>query len=208
MLLSVCSVLHKNALTKTIKQKENNLNRTMKKLLFAGAMALSMFTATAQNKLGYINANELISVMPEAAKAQKDLQELQASLSQTYQELTIEFNGLDSAFATDSSKLTPTMREIKRKDLISKFQTLQGFQQNSQEQMQAAQEKALGPIREKAFGAIKAVASEKGYSYVFNEENLLVAPQGDNILPFVKAKLGIKDPAPKPSSPAKPAAGK
>ena len=77
----------------------------MKKLLFAGAMALSMFTATAQNKLGYINANELISAMPEAAKAQKDLQDLQGSLAQTYQDLTIEFNGLYSAFATDSSKL-------------------------------------------------------------------------------------------------------
>jgi outer membrane protein len=179
----------------------------MKKLLFAGAMALSMFTATAQNKLGYINANELISVMPEAAKAQKDLQDLQANLSQTYQELTIEFNGLDSAFAVDSSKLSATMRDIKRKDLIAKFQRLQGFQQNSQEELQAAQEKALNPMREKAFGAIKAVAAEKGYTYVFNEENLLVAPQGDNILPFVKAKLGIKEAAPKPTAPAKPAAG-
>jgi outer membrane protein len=185
----------------------------MKKLLFAGAMALSMFTATAQNKLGYINANELISVMPEAAKAQKDLQDLQASLAQTYQDLTIEFNGLDSAFAVDSSKLSPSMREIKRKDLIGKFQTLQGFQQSSQEQMQAAQEKALAPIREKAFTAIKTVAAEKGYSYIFTEENLLVAPQGDNILPFVKAKLGIKEAAPKPAAPAtrpaatKPAAG-
>ncbi len=180
----------------------------MKKLLFAGAMALSMFTATAQNKLGYINANELISVMPEAAKAQKDLNDLQNSLGLTYQELTIEFNGLDSAFAVDSSKLSPTMRDIKRKDLIAKFQRLQGFQQNSQEELQAAQEKALGPIREKAFTAINAVAAEKGYSYIFNEENLFVKPQGDNILPLVKTKLGIKDPAPKPTTaPAKPAAG-
>jgi outer membrane protein len=185
----------------------------MKKLLFASAMALSMFTATAQNKLGYINANELISVMPEAAKAQKDLQDLQTSLAQTYQDLTIEFNGLDSAFAVDSTKLSPSMREIKRKDLIGKFQTLQGFQQSSQEQLQAAQEKALGPIREKAFTAINAVAAEKGYSYIFNEENLFVKPQGDNILPFVKAKLGIKESAPKPAAPAtrpaatKPAAG-
>ncbi len=181
----------------------------MKKLLFAGAMALSMFTATAQGKLGYINANELISTMPEAAKAQKDLQDLQASLQQTYQDYTIDFNTLDSTFAADSAKLTIGMREIKRKDLVAKFQTIQGFQQNSQEQMQAAQEKALAPIREKAFNAIKTVAAEKGYTYIFNEENLLVAPQGDNILPFVKAKLGIA--APKPAAPratpAKPAAG-
>ncbi len=191
----------------------------MKKLLFAGAMALSMFTATAQGKLGYINANELISTMPEAAKAQKDLQDLQASLQQTYQDYTIDFNTLDSTFAADSAKLTIGMREIKRKDLVAKFQTIQGFQQNSQEQMQAAQEKALAPIREKAFNAIKAVAAEKGYAYIFNEENLLVAPQGDNILPFVKAKLGIAatkpavapkpaTAAPRATAPAKPAGGR
>jgi outer membrane protein len=95
-----------------------------------------------------------------------------------------------------------------RKDLIAKFQTLQGFQQNSQEQLQAAQEKALNPIREKAFTAINAVAAEKGYSYIFNEENLLVKPQGDNILPFVKAKLGIKDAAPKPGATRPTPAGK
>jgi outer membrane protein len=180
----------------------------MKKLLFAGAMALSMFTATAQGKLGYINANELISTMPEAAKAQKDLQDLQTNLQQTYQDYTIDFNNMDSTFAADSAKLTPGMREIKRKDLVAKFQTIQGFQQNSQEQMQAAQEKALTPIREKAFNAIKAVAAEKGYAYIFSEENLLVAPQGDNILSLVKAKLGIALPkpvAPKPAA-TKPAA--
>lgn len=171
----------------------------MKKLLFAGAIALSMFTATAQNKLGYINANELISVMPEAAKAEAELKEFQAALGQTYQDLVIEFNGLDSSFSKDSAKLSPSMKEIKRKDLFTKYQRVQGFQQESQEQYQAKTEEKLAPIREKAFNAINAVAKENGYTYIFNEDNLLVKPAGDNILAFVKAKLGIKAPVVKPT---------
>ncbi len=176
----------------------------MKKLLFAGAAALTMFTATAQSKLGYINANELMGLMPEAAQAQTKLQKFNQELQQTYQDLTIDFNNLDSSFSADSARLSPTMREIKRKDLVTKFQAIQNFQQTSQEQMQAEQDKVIAPIREKALNTIRTVAKENGYTYIFQEENLLVAPPTDNILPLVKAKLGIKD-APKaaPSTPVK-----
>ncbi len=188
----------------TILNQINNkktINRKMKKLLFAGAMALTMLTATAQNKFGYINANELMGLMPEAAQAQVKLQKFNQELSQTYQDLTLDFNAMDSSFSADSAKLSPSMKEIKRKDLVDKFQRIQNFQQGSQEQMQAKQEEVIAPIREKALATIKTVAKENGYSYVFQEDNLLVAPPADNILPLVKAKLGIKD-TPKPATPA------
>ena len=53
-------------------------------------------------------------------------------------------------------------------------------------------------MQAKALDAIKAVAKEKGYGYVIDDTNkaLLVAPPGDDLLPFVKTKLGIKDPVP------------
>ena len=41
----------------------------MKKIAMVSLMALSMFGASAQQKIGYINTDELISVMPEAEKA-------------------------------------------------------------------------------------------------------------------------------------------
>ena len=73
----------------------------MKKLLFVAGMALSIFTAGAQSKMGYINTDELISTMPEAAKAQAELQEYQAGLGQQYQDLSTELNAKDSAFVKD-----------------------------------------------------------------------------------------------------------
>ena len=177
----------------------------MKKLLFVGAMALGMFTATAQNKMGYINTDELISTMPEAAKAQAELQEFQAGLGQQYQDLSAELNAKDSAFVRDSVRLSASMKEIKRKELIELYQKVQGYQQSSQEEYQAKANEKIAPIREKALNAITAVAKENGYSYVFNEDNLLVKPAGDNILQFVKNKLGIKDtPKPVPGGVRKP----
>lgn len=171
----------------------------MKKLLFAGLMALGMFTATAQNKMGYINTDELISTMPEAAKAEAELNEFKGSLAQQYQDLSAELNAKDSAFVKDSIKLSASMKEIKKKELFEIYQRVQNYQQTSQEEYQAKANEKITPIREKALNAINAVAKENGYSYVFNEDNLLVKPAGDNILQLVKNKLGIKD-APKPAA--------
>lgn len=171
----------------------------MKKLLFAGIMSLGMFTASAQNKMGYINTDELVSTMPEAAKADAELKEFKTGLGQQYQDLSMELNAKDSAFIKDSVKLSSSMKEIKRGELIKLYQRVQGFQQESQEEYQTRANEKIAPIREKALIAIRAVAKENGYTYIFNEDNLLVMPQGDNILPLVKAKLGIKD-TPRPVS--------
>jgi outer membrane protein len=174
----------------------------MKKLLFAAVTALSMFTATAQNKMGYINANELLGSMPEAVKAEASLKEYEIALNENYRELVIEFNAADSAFNVDSSKLSEQRKEIKRKELFEKYQKVQNFQQTSQEDMRRKQEELLAPIREKAINAINTTAKANGYGYIFNEETLLVKPAGDNIINLVKANLGIKPPAPKPAGAA------
>ena len=171
----------------------------MKKLLFAAGMALSIFTAGAQGKMGYINTNELLFSMPETVKAQADLDEFKTGLGQQYQDLSVELNAKDSAFVKDSVKLSASMKEIKRKELIELYQKVQGYQQTSQEEYQAKENEKIAPIREKALNAISTVAKENGYAYIFNEGELLVKPIGDNILQLVKNKLGIKD-TPKPAA--------
>lgn len=194
----LCSIFMSKMHFIITKQKRKQFIR-MKKLLFAGIMALGMFTSSAQNKLGYINTDELVSTMPEAAKADAELKEFKTGLGQQYQDLSMELNAKDSAFVKDSVKLSSSMKEIKRGELIKLYQRVQGFQQESQEEYQAKANDKIAPIREKALIAIRAVAKENGYTYIFNEDNLLVMPQGDNILSLVKAKLGIKD-TPRPVS--------
>ena len=171
----------------------------MKKLLFVAGMALSILTAGAQGKMGYINTNELLFSMPETVKAQADLDEFKTGLGQQYQDLSMELNAKDSAFVKDSVKLSASMKEIKRKELIELYQKVQGYQQTSQEELQAKENEKFTPIKEKALTAINAVAKENGYAYVFNEYNLIVKPAGDNILQLVKNKLGIKV-TPKPAA--------
>lgn len=169
----------------------------MKKIAMVSLMALSMFGASAQQKIGYINTDELISVMPEAEKADAELKEYQASLSQQGQDLMKELGDKDSLFVRDSAKLSPSMREIKKNELIALYQRVQNWNQQAQEMYQQEAQKKIAPLRQKAMDAIKAVAEEKKYTYILDNSAVIVGPPGDDVLPMVKAKLGVKDtPAP------------
>jgi outer membrane protein len=82
--------------------------------------------------------------------------------------------------------------------LVKLYSRLQGYDQEAQQKAQEYAQTKIAPVRAKALEAIKAVAKEKGYTYVIDDASstLLVMPPGDDLLPFVKAKLGIKDPVP------------
>ena len=170
----------------------------MKKLLLGAVMAFGMLSATAQTKIGYINTDELMSIMPEAAKVNAELNEYQVSLQQQGQALKVELDKKVEQYNLDSSKLSATMKEIRRDELVKLYSRLQNYDQEAQDNANQYAQKKIAPIREKALDAIKTVAKEKGYTYVIDDASnqLLVMPVGDNLLPFVKTKLGIKDPVP------------
>ncbi len=179
----------------------------MKKLIVAGAMALGIFSASAQNKIGYINTDELIGVMPEAEKADAELKDYQESLAQQGQDLLKEFHAKDSAFSIDSVKQSPSMKEIKRNELFALYQRVQGWNSQAQDMYQNEAQKKIAPLRMKALDAIKAVAKENGYSYILDINAVIVGPPGEDVLALVKKKLGIKDEQPKPAA-TKPAPAK
>lgn len=178
----------------------------MKKLLLGAVMALGIFSASAQTKVAYINTDVLMSVMPEAAKVNSELNEYQASLQQQGQALQLEADKKRDQYFIDSLKLTPSMKEIRRDELVKLYTRLQNYEQEAQEKAQQYAATKIAPIRTKALDAIKTVAREKGYTYVLDEATsvLLVMPPGDDLMPFVKTKLGIKD-TPPPAGGAKPA---
>lgn len=168
----------------------------IKNLLVATVLTVGMFTASAQTKIGYISTDELIGLMPEAEKAEAELREYQTALGQQGQERMRDLSIKDSTFSKDSAKLSPSMKEIKKKELFELYQRVQGFQTEAQEMYQEEAQRKITPIRAKAMDAIRLVAKENGYTYIFDVNAVIVAPPGDDVLALVKKKLGIKDPVP------------
>lgn len=173
----------------------------MKKLFVAGLMMMGILSASAQGKIGYINTEDLIGAMPEAEKANAALQDYQSSLVQQGNDYLTELNEKDSIFVRDSAKLSPAAKELRRNDLIALYQKVQGWNQTMQQMIGDKQQALLVPIRTKALDNIKTVAKEAGYAYILDATALIVSPPGEDILPLVKKKMGIKD-APAATKPA------
>jgi outer membrane protein len=176
----------------------------MKKLLLGAVMAFGILSASAQTKIGYINTDELISLMPEAVTVDAELKQYQSALQEQGQTLQVEADKKRDQYFADSSKLSASMKEIRRGELVTLYTRLQNYEQEIQDKTNQFAQTKIGPIRQKAMDAIKAVAKEKGYTYVLDQTTggLLVMPPADDLLPSVKTKLGIKDPVPATTKPA------
>ncbi len=167
----------------------------MKKLILSLAILLSVSAAFAQQKIGYINSDELLVSMPEAKKADAEIsayaKTFQDQLSSMQKELETKYKAYEAGVKT----MTDATKEVKEKELNDLQNRIQSTQQSAEEKIATKRQELLKPITEKADAAIQAVAKEKGYSYIFdaNAGGIIYALPTDNIIKDVKAKLGIKD---------------
>jgi len=172
----------------------------MKKVISVLSIALIFLAASgsvkAQSKLGHISPDQVVSLMPERAKIDTILQKFQAdSLNTTLNGLVLDYTYKDSLLnKTDTSKMPANVKNQIREELQNLAYQIQNWQQISQNIMQQKQGQLYQPIYRKISDAINAVAKEKGYSYIFTSEAIIVAPPSDDILPLVAQKLGIKLP--------------
>ena len=170
-------------------------------LFLAGFLSVATL-AEAQIKIGYISSQDLLSVMPETKKADSSLQQLRAALIQNAQDKEAKLNADIDKFNKDSANYSEAVKTVKRQELQKTYQELAGEEQRINEQLQQRQQELITPIQKKANDAVQATAKENGYTYVFEKDVLIVAPSGEDLLPLVAKKLGIKLPAAGGAAPA------
>lgn len=157
-------------------------------MMFAvGAMA---------QKTGYIKVDNIIALMPETGKIDSLIRAFQAdSLQPRFNYTLSEYQRKDSAVnGKDSSKTPAAVRAKMRQEMQQDLSELQNWQQIVQQASQQKQDQLLEPLYRKAITAIQEVAKENGYSYVYTQDALIVAPPGDDLLPLVAKKLNLKLP--------------
>ena len=177
----------------------------MKKITAIVVLAVLLFAGSvqAQNKTGYIRVDEMVYLMPEIKKIDTLLAIYQNdSLPKTYSYLLTQYQRYDS-IANDTIGQPLVVRQGASKQRADFLEDLQGWQTTAQQLFEQKQNSLLQPIYEKVMNAINDVAKEKGYSYIYNREALIVAPPADDILSLVAAKLKVTLPTPaaKPAVP-------
>ncbi|WP_336515133.1 OmpH family outer membrane protein [Pollutibacter soli] len=174
----------------------------MKRVAFLAVMMMGLFSASqlsAQTKTAFISVDEVVQLMPEYKKAMADMAQFDSSLQINYASTVQELNRLDSTIKADSLKWSPAVKNAQKDKMKKLLVDLQGYEQSYQQQMQQKQEELLTPVAQKANSLISDVAKTNGFTYVFRKEALLVFPDGDDLLPLVKKKLGVATTAPKPA---------
>ncbi len=154
-------------------------------LAFAGGVQ-------AQSKVGHINFQELLAAMPEAKSVQTKLEAYGNELQETYNSYLTELQNRQTDYQTNAAGWSEVKREAAEQDIQSLVQRIEEFQVTSQEKLVNKQNELMEPIITKAQNAVDAVGKEKGLTYVMDMSTLLyVGPDAMNILPDVKARLGL-----------------
>ncbi len=171
----------------------------MKKILsviIIGVCLLMAADAGAQIKIGYIRIDDMVSLMPETAKVDSLLEKYQAdSINPQYAQIVSLYQYKDSVYR-DSLKTPPAVRKQIEQELPTLIYQIQNWQTIVNQALEAKQNEFLAPIYRKVYDAVKLVAKEKGYTHVMSKEALLVAPDGDDMIGAVAAKLKVALPKP------------
>src|SRR5881394_2631945 len=155
----------------------------------------------AQTKMAYMSIEQMVSIMPEAARIDTMLQKYQAdSLNQTLNTIVAEYQYKDSILTKTVTTKTPksVLNQLRTDVNVLAYQ-IQNWQSLAGQAYENKQQQLLAPLYNKAITAVRTVAKEKGYAYVLSKDAFLVAPDGDDMLPAVAAKLGVKVPAGMPT---------
>ena len=145
-------------------------------------------------KLGHINSNDLMQIMPGRDTAmnllQKEVEDLQAEM----EAMKKEYETQVSNYLAKKDQLSELIRKSKESDIQKMAERIETFQSNAQKLLEDRQEELLKPIVDRAKAAIEEVGKENGYTYIFDAGvgTLLYSQDSDDIMPLVKKKLGLK----------------
>jgi outer membrane protein len=166
----------------------------MKKLLpvvLLTCLVAANLNGRAQMRTGYINVDAMVSVMPETAQVDALLEKYKTdSLKPYYEQLVSNYQASLIKF-NDSLKTTVTEHQNLQNDLSGLMYQIQNWQQIENQAVERKQNDLLVPIYKKVYDAIKLVAKEKKYTHVVSKETFLIAPEADDMLPAVAAKLKV-----------------
>ncbi len=167
----------------------------MKKTLIAMAICLFAFggNAMAQKniKLGHINSQELMQIMPGRDSVQTVLQKEVADLEEQLKMMQAEAEKRINDYTANQAGWTDLIRQTKQREIQDMGARIQEFQENAQKQLQEREAELTKPIIDRAKKAIEDVAREGNYTYIFDGAALLYSQDSEDVMPLVKKKLGI-----------------
>jgi outer membrane protein len=124
-----------------------------------------------QLKIGHVNINEIMNLLPERDSAQLVLERETKEIESTYEELTVAYNKLLDEYQKGLPTFSELIKKTKEAELMDKQQRLSEFQQDASITLQRRNAELIQPIYDKIIKAIEKIAAENGFTYILDLSN-------------------------------------
>ncbi|MDY6348188.1 MAG: OmpH family outer membrane protein [Bacteroidales bacterium] len=158
--------------------------------LLVAAFAVSGFSQKA--KFAHVDYGTIMKEMPGIDSIQKVLLDYQQELEAVGQQMAEEFKTKQEEYSKLATTSTSQAILKVREDEIRKlYQRLQDFVSTSEMDIQRKQLELIRPFQDKIKDAIKTVAENGKYAYVFDISMCSYHGDNDDLTAAVKKELGI-----------------
>jgi len=168
----------------------------MKKLIqlaFVAMLILAATTSATAQKFGYVNSAEILSELPAMKAAESNLEGLQKQLQKKGQSMVQTFQTDYQALQAQAQEgtMSPKQQQEAAAKLQVREEEIGKFEQSMMSDLQKKRTELLEPIYDSINNAIKEVAEEDGYQFIFDQQVLLYGQESQDVSAKVKAKLGL-----------------
>jgi len=165
----------------------------LKKILLAVLFFMpTAFISAQEIKLGYVNATEIMMVMPEIADYEKQMADYNEQNKKFLEDMDKEINDKYLKLEQERATLNQSIISAREQEIAEMQRRLQTAYQTFMSDGEKKQQELLKPIQEKLLAAIEAVGKKNNFLYIFTQETILFkSDKAINVAPLVKKELGL-----------------
>ncbi|WP_029331511.1 OmpH family outer membrane protein [Gillisia marina] len=168
----------------------------MKNILLALAIFITSLSVQAQTKVGTIDAEFILSQMPEAITVDESLKTYNTKLQEDLQTTVKKYEDLVANYQTNSTTFTEEEKTTKESEIIGLENDIKSFRQKASTLMQIRRNELTQPLYLKIDEAMRLIVAEQNYTQIFNTSinGMAYADEKYDITEAVMKKLGIELP--------------
>jgi len=167
----------------------------LKKIALVLLCALPISLMAQEAKLGHVNSQEILSLMPERATIEKTIADLQTQWESELVKMREEYNSKIKEYTAKQATMPESIKTARQAEIGEIEQRITTFNQTASTDLDKKNRELFNPVVEKVKKAINEVALENKYTYIFDlsaQSIIYQSPTSNDITPLVKKKLALK----------------
>ncbi len=169
----------------------------MRKLILTLCVLMAANTALraqATVKLGHVDRQALMLMLPERKAAETKMQDFAKTLDARLQAMGQEYQNKVADAQSKAENMTKTEQQVAMREIQELEQRISDAQDKAKEDLTKQENELLAPMIDRTNKAIQDVAADGNFTYIFDTSTgmVLYSGGGIDILPLVKAKLNIQ----------------